>query len=68
MVQNVKTDIWNKFKKVSIKQIVKANKSIEIRYLFHDETINLFIKSSDYINKKLKILYIFTNNGIIIYF
>lgn len=62
--QNVKTDIWNKFKKVSKKQIVKAHKSIDIRYLFHDETINLFIKKEDYINKKIKILYIFTNNGI----
>lgn len=61
--QNVKTDIWNKFKKVSKKQIVKANKSIDIRYLFHDEIINLFIKKDDYINKKLKILYIFTNSG-----
>lgn len=62
--QNVKTDIWNKFKKVSKNQIVKAHKSIDIRYLFHDETINLFIKKEDYINKKIKILYIFTNNGI----
>jgi curved DNA-binding protein CbpA len=62
--QNVKTDIWNKFKKASKKYIVKAHKSIDIRYLFHNETINLFIKKEDYINKKIKILYIFTNNGI----
>jgi len=62
--KNVKTDIWNKFKKTKQLSIVKAHKSIDIRDLYHNETVNLFINSEDYKNRKLKILYLFTNNGI----
>lgn len=61
--KNVKTNIWNKFKNRIGKSIVKAQKSIDIRKLYNDEVINLFIKSDDYKNHILKVLYLFTNNG-----
>ena len=60
----VKTDIWNKFKKTKQLSIVKAHKSIDIRDLYHNETVNLFINLEDYKKRKLKVLYLFTNNGI----
>lgn len=61
---NVKSDIWNKFKKTKQQYIVKAHKSIDIRELYHDETVNLFINSEDYKNAELKVLYLFTNNSV----
>ena len=58
----VKKDIWNKFKKKNT-TLVKAQKSIDIRYLYDDMSINLVINKNDYLNGKLKIVYIFSNSG-----
>lgn len=58
----VKKDIWNKFKKKNT-TLVKAQKSIDIRYLYDDMSINLVINKKDYLNGKLKIVYIFSNSG-----
>lgn len=61
--KNVKNEIWNKFKKTNQLHIVKAQKSIDIRGLKHDEIINLYINFEDYRKCALKVLYLFTNNG-----
>ena len=58
-----KNDIWNKIKKKREYSIVRAYKSIDICKLLHDEIINLYINITDYKNKILKVIYIFTNNG-----
>ena len=60
----VKKDILRKFKGIHNNQIVKAHKSIDITKLFNDEVINLCIKKEDFINKKLKVIIIISNNGI----
>lgn len=61
--KNVKEDIIRKFKYRNT-QIVKAEKSIDIRYLDEDEYINLVIKKVDYDESILKVIYIFSKNGI----
>ena len=45
------------------KQIIKSQKRIDIRYLNNDQIINFIISNNDLINKTLKIIYIFTKNG-----
>lgn len=61
--KKVKEDIIRKFKYRNT-QIVKAQKSIDITYLDNNEYINLVIKRSDYENAVLKVIYIFSKNGI----
>ena len=46
-------------------KIVKAPKSIDIRYLDIEDCINLVIKKDDYDNNILKIIYIFSKNFVI---
>lgn len=60
--KKVKEDIFRKFKYRNY-SIVRAEKSIDITSLYTDEFINLVIKEEDYTNKKLKIIYIFSNYG-----
>ena len=59
----VKEDIIRKFKYRNT-QIVKAEKSIDIRYLDNNECINLVIKKEDYDNYVLKVIYVFSKTGI----
>lgn len=60
----IKKDIWSKIKGIHNRQIIKANKSIDITQLFNDIEVNLCIKKEDFINKTLKIIIIISNNGI----
>jgi len=46
------------------KQIVKKEKSIDINGLSINETIVLYVSSHDYVNNILKIIHIYTKNGI----
>ena len=61
--KSVKEDIIRKFKYRNTK-IIKAEKSIDIRYLDIEDCINLVIKKDDYDNNILKIIYIFSKNGV----
>jgi curved DNA-binding protein CbpA len=63
--KRVKLDLWNRFKGYNkSKQIVKAQKSIDITNLYDDLFINLCISKEDYINNVLKVIFIISNNGI----
>jgi curved DNA-binding protein CbpA len=63
--KRVKLDLWNRFKGYNkSKQIVKAQKSIDITNLYDDLFINLCISKKDYINNVLKVIFIISNNGI----
>ena len=61
--KGVKEDIIRKFKYRNT-GIVKAEKSIDITSLNNCDCINLIIKKVDYDNSILKIVYIFSRNGI----
>ena len=56
---HIKQEIWNRFKKRNSKEIVKAQKSIDITELNEDTCIHLIVKGK----KSLKIIYIFTKTG-----
>ncbi|MBE18055.1 MAG: hypothetical protein CMH79_04755 [Nitrospinae bacterium] len=61
----IKEDIWKRFKGEYCNQpIVVANRSIDILKLDIDEIVNLLIRSIDYNNQVLKIIYIFSKTGI----
>jgi curved DNA-binding protein CbpA len=62
--ENVKIALWKRFKKMTSREIVKAQKCIDITELKENIVINLIIKKEDYENKVLKIIHIITNGGI----
>jgi curved DNA-binding protein CbpA len=62
--ENIKNDLWNRFKKSSSKCIIKSEKTIDVTKLYQNIVINLLLKKQDYDNKTLKIIHIITNEGI----
>jgi len=66
--EKVKQDIKEKFNKkvydLKKKELVKKEKSIDINELNNDETIVLYVSYQDYFNNILKIIHIYTKNGI----
>lgn len=60
---SVKEDIWEKFRGKN-NQIIVAHKSIDITEMDEDNIINLVLSSYDYFQGILKIIYIFSKNGI----
>jgi DnaJ-class molecular chaperone len=55
----------NIFKKLfKNKQLIKSQKRIDIQSLNNDQIIYFIISNHDFINQTLKIIYIFTKNGI----
>lgn len=62
--ESIKISLWNRFKKVNSKSIVKLEKTIDITELLKDATINLLVSKHDYENNILKIIHINTKNGI----
>ena len=62
--EHIKQSVWERFKKRTSKEIVKAQKTIYITELYENATVNLVIDINDYQNKVLKIIHVITNNGI----
>ena len=61
---HIKHAIWQRFKKMDCKEIVRSQKTIDITELNHDEIINLILSKQDYETGTLKIIHIFSKNGI----
>ena len=62
--EHIKKSVWERFKKRTSKEIVNAQKTIDITELYDDATVNLIIGLEDYQKKVLKIIHVITNNGI----
>ena len=62
--EKIKQDLWTRFKKKSSKELVKSQKTIDIKMLYENTSINLLLSKEDYENNILKIIHIITNNGI----
>ena len=56
---SIKTEIWRKFKRRNCREIVKAQKSIDITELNEDMSIHLIVQDKN----SLKIIYIFAKTG-----
>lgn len=61
--ENIKISLWNRFKKMNSKSIVKLEKTIDITELSSDATINLLISKDDYEKNTLKIIHINSKCG-----
>lgn len=61
---HIKQKIWQKFKKMDCKELVRSQKTIDITELNHDEIINLILSREDYEKSTLKIIHILSKNGI----
>jgi len=62
--EHSKTSVWERFKKKTSKEIVKAQKTIDITHLFENATVNLVLGKNDYEKNVLKIIHVLTKNGI----
>ena len=65
IVEQLKTAIWEKFKKFKLKQIIPANKIINIENLDEDFIIHLGILHIDKIKKRFKMIIIQTKYGML---
>ena len=62
--EHTRKSIWERFKKKTSKEIVKAQKTIDITNLSENATVNLIIGKNDYEMNILKIIHVITKNGI----
>jgi hypothetical protein len=62
--EHSRKSVWERFKKQTSKEIVKAQKTIDITNLYENVTVNLVLVKNDYETNVLKILHVITKNGI----
>lgn len=61
--EHTRKSIWERFKKKTSKEIVKAQKTIDITNLSENATVNLILGKNDYEMNILKIIHVITKNG-----
>ena len=62
--EHIKKSVWERFKKQTSKQIVVAQRTIDITKLYENVTVNLVLSKNDYDTRVLKIIHVITKNGI----
>jgi len=62
--ENSRKSIWERFKKRTSKEIVRAQRTIDITNLSENATVNLILHKNDYEMNILKIIHVITKNGI----
>jgi len=62
--EHSRKSVWERFKKQTSKEIVKAQKTIDITNLYENVTVNLVLVKNDYETNVLKIIHVITKNGV----